>query len=358
MLIRQIGGTWHEPATAEYANEKELQDLVKHSPTLLPGGHQLAVADEFWVPGIGSVDLVGVSETGEITIVECKLRANPEIRREVIGQTLAYAGGLWRMDYEDFATTFQNRVGQSLPAAVSAATGADIDEGDLRTAVGKRLVAGEFTLVVAVDAITPELKLIIEYLNEHTLATVRVLALELAFGRDGEVELLIPTVYGEEAADRKRRSSSGGSSWNAQTFAEQIIERTDGAVRAFVQRLLEHGTQRGHHPYYGSGASPGMSYYYEIEGEPTSVWALYLKESGARVALSLGAISKRSPDAAHGLLAELRSDTGLADALPSLDEASLLKYPEIPVDAKLTGPSAQETFFKALSNAVDGSIIS
>lgn len=356
MLIRHTGGTWHEPATAEYANEKELQDLVKHSPTLLPGGHQLAIADEFWVPGIGSVDLVGVSETGEITIVECKLRANPEIRREVIGQTLAYAGGLWRMAYDDFATTFQNRSGESLVAAVSTATGVDVDEGDLRAAVGKRLAAGEFTLVVAVDAITPELKLIIEYLNEHTLSTVRVLALELAFGRDGGVELLIPTVYGEEAADRKRRSSSGGSSWNAQTFAEQITERTDGAVRAFVQRLLEHGTQRGHHPYYGSGASPGMSYYYEIEGEPTSIWALYLKEAGARVALSLGAVAKRSPGKAHALLTELRSNDTLAGVLPPLDESSLTKYPEVPV-AHLIDSSAQETFFKALSSVVDGSAI-
>ena len=349
MLIRQSGGTWHEPETAAYANEKELQDLVKHSPTLLPGGTQLGVVDEFWIPGIGSVDLVGVSETGEIVLVECKLRANPEIRREVIGQTLAYAGGLWRMAYDDFATTFQKRAGMPLVAAVSKASGVPVEEADLRHSVGRRLASGEFTLVVAVDSITPELKLIIEYLNEHTLASVRVLALELSYGRDGEVELLIPTVYGAEAADRKRRSGGETSaSWTAQSFAEQIAERTEGEETSFIHRLLEHGGQHGHHPFYGSGASPGMSYYYEVLGEPTSVWALYLKETGSRVALSLGAIAKRSPDAAHALLAAMRSDPALAEEMPPLDAGSLSKYPEIPVAPVLIAPAPQEAFFRAL----------
>src|SRR4051794_32274419 len=109
VLIRHAGGAWHEPTTSAYANERELQNLVKLSPALLPGADALAVVDEFWVPGIGSADLVGVGALGDITIVECKLKANPEIRREVVGQTFAYAGGLWRMTYDDFALTFANR---------------------------------------------------------------------------------------------------------------------------------------------------------------------------------------------------------------------------------------------------------
>jgi hypothetical protein len=106
VLIRRPGSTWHQPATSAYANERELQDLVKRSPSLLPGGEALAIADEFWVPDVGSVDLVGVSAAGDIALVECKLRANPEIRREVVGQVLAYAGGLWRMTCDDFTATF------------------------------------------------------------------------------------------------------------------------------------------------------------------------------------------------------------------------------------------------------------
>jgi hypothetical protein len=353
VLIRHKEGLWHEPDTSAYASEKALQDLVKLSPSLLPGGYALAVVDEFWVPGIGSADLVGVSAAGDITIVECKLKANPEIRREVVGQTLAYAGGLWRMAYDDFEATFAARGGLPLATAITAATGEDVDENVLRANVSRRLADGEFKLVIAVDAITPELRLIIQYLNEHTLSSVQVLGLELAYGRDGDVELLIPTVYGEEAAERKSRSSATGSKWTAATFAEQIQARTTGSVRELLERLLEHGTQKGHHPFYGSGATPGMSYYYDVAGTPTSVWALYLNEPVPKVALSFGSISKNSTAAALSMLHRLNTNPKLASALAEIDDSSLSKYPQIGVDL-LVDPEAQSVFFSALDDLTGG----
>lgn len=150
-----------------------------------------------------------------------------------------------------------------------------------------------------------------------------MLALELAYGRDGDVELLIPTVYGTEAAERKSRTTASGSKWTEVSFAEQVELRTSGNVKAFIQRLLQHGSQKGHHPFYGSGATPGMSYYYDVAGQPTSVWALYLYEPVPRVAVSLGAILARSPDAALDLLQRLKSNSRLSSALSAIDENSL-----------------------------------
>ncbi len=351
VLIRQKGGVWHDPDTSAYGSEKELQDLVKRAPTLLPGGDELAIVDEFWIPGIGSVDLVGVSAAGDLTIVECKLKANPEIRREVVGQILAYAGGLWRMSYDEFASTFAARAGTSLTAAASAVSGIEVNEAELRDALAARLRNGEFRLVVVVDAITPELRLIIEYLNEHTLATVQVLALELSYARDGDVELLIPAVYGAEAADRKARAASTNSSkWNAATFGEQVQARTAGSVRAFIDDPLEHGAQNGHHPFYGAGVTPWMSYYYEVDGHPTSVWALYLYEPVPKVAISLGAIAKLSPGKAKSLLLRLKTHPTLAAALADVNDTTLHKYPQIPVDPVLVGSDAQAAFLGALDD--------
>jgi hypothetical protein len=351
VLIRQKQGVWHDPDTSAYRSEKELQDLVKRAPTLLPGGEELAVVDEFWIPGIGSVDLVGVSATGDLTIVECKLKANPEIRREVIRQILAYAGGLWRMGYDEFASTFAARAGMSLTAALGAVGGVEVNEAELRDSLATRLRNGEFRLVVAVDAITPELRLIIEYLNEHTLAPVQVLALELAYARDGDVELLIPAVYGVEAADRKARAASTKySKWNSETFGAKAEAQTDGSVRAFIHSLLQHGAQKGHHPFYGSGATPGMSYYYEVDGHPVSGWALYLYEPVPKVAVSLGAIAKSSPGKAKSLLQRLKAHPTLASALAEINETTLDKYPQMPVDPVLLATSAQEAFLGALDD--------
>lgn len=349
VLIRHKQGEWHQPETSAYSSEKALQELVKHSPSLLPPGTPMAVVDEFTISGIGSVDLVGISSSGDITIVECKLRANPEIRREVVGQVLAYAGGLWRMSYESFSDSFSRRAHKPLFESVEALEDAPADEAEFRDAIRNRLETGEFRLIIAVDDITPELKTIVEYLNEHTLPTVQVLALELAYGSEGEMEFLIPTVYGEESAKRKTRGTIS-THWSEETFAEQVSSRTDGPVKEFVEKLLEHGSQRGDHPFYGSGVTPGMSYYYDLGGQPRSVWALYLESPTPKVALNFGTISKWSEEAALNMLGDLKSNSLLQGRLASVDASDLNKYPTFPVSQVLVDADAQSAFFKSLDD--------
>ena len=62
-----------------------------------------------------SVDLVAVGAAGQITVVECKLAANPEIRSSVIGQVFAYAAGLWSLSYDEFDRLFTDRAGEAWP---------------------------------------------------------------------------------------------------------------------------------------------------------------------------------------------------------------------------------------------------
>jgi hypothetical protein len=344
LLIRRPGSPWREPETTSYANEKELQDLVKASATLLPDTAPSAVVDEFWIPEAGSVDLLVVDRSGALTLVECKLRANPEIRREVVGQILAYAGGLSHMSYDEFAAGFRSRAGQALDTAVAQATGEEVDADQLREAITQRLGAGEFRLIIAVDQITPELKLVVEYLNRHTVDAVQVLALELNYTKDGDIELLVPTVYGQETAVGKARTTA----WTAETFLEQVQEQTTGEVRAFIDRLLANGRQRGHHPFYGSGANPSVAYYYALGGRPVSVWALYLRPTGPVLNLSFGALSNRSFDQALAFLNDLKAEPTLGAALADIDETTLHKYPPVPIDGLLTTPAVQEAFFAAL----------
>lgn len=109
MLIRTTGETaWRTPKVTSYADEAALQALIRQSPDLLPGadGAPMAVATEVPIASIGYADIVGVDAAGDITVVECKLRANPEIRRQVVGQVFAYASGLWGLSYEEFDAVF------------------------------------------------------------------------------------------------------------------------------------------------------------------------------------------------------------------------------------------------------------
>ena len=58
LIRRQGAAAWHTPTVTSYDNEQAMQRIV---------------------------DLIGVSTEGAITVVECKLRTNSEIRRSVVG---------------------------------------------------------------------------------------------------------------------------------------------------------------------------------------------------------------------------------------------------------------------------------
>ena len=109
MLIRPVGGgSWHTPETTAYTNEAELRDLLAETPSLLPGIDEgpTAAGKEMPISGTGKADVVVVDASGDITVVECKLAANPEIRRRVVGQLLAYSSAIWQMSFADFDDAF------------------------------------------------------------------------------------------------------------------------------------------------------------------------------------------------------------------------------------------------------------
>jgi hypothetical protein len=163
----------------------------------------MAVARELRVAA-GAFDIVGVDVEGDLTVCECKLASNPGARREVVGQILEYASVLRGMSFEDLSARFEARHGQPLAAAVSDIAGEGFDEEAFEAQVAENLAAGRFRLVIVVDTISETLKQTVTYLNDHLDSSV--LALELGYLRDGEVEMLLPAVYGEEIAERKERA--------------------------------------------------------------------------------------------------------------------------------------------------------
>ena len=60
------------------------------------------------------------------------------------------------------------------------------DEEAFRSALGENLAECRFTLVIAVDEITDDLRRIIEYRSGHTNAEVGVVALKLGYLAEGD----------------------------------------------------------------------------------------------------------------------------------------------------------------------------
>ena len=233
--------------------------LLSESPELLPGDEAerpLVIASEFPV-AFGYIDLVGVSASGAITVVECKLHTNSEIRRTVVGQLLAYAASLWELSFEEFDERWRQAGRPALLddlTAAAEAQGQTLDQAAIRATVEENLSAGRYRLIVAVDDITPELQRIIEYLSEHTVADVGVIALELGYVADGETQVLVPQSYGVEMARQKATRRAGGHQWDETSFFAALREDPGEWAVPIGRALFDWTGEHGLRVWYGTGA--------------------------------------------------------------------------------------------------------
>jgi hypothetical protein len=323
MVLIRSEGVWVPASLTSFDSESTLQELLRSDPSLIPGRAGAAAARELWIPGVGAVDLICVDGEGTITVVECKLKANPQIRREIVGQIIAYASGLQGSSYEDFDVAFTARAGTSLLDAVSAAAGSGVDAGVLRAAVEDRLAKGAFRLVVAVDQITPELRRSVEYLNEHLSDLVLFMALELGYLKSDGVEILIPQTYGAELESVKRhRAASPAHRWTADDVVAAVAAIPDEAERSFVEGLLRHADGRQAVVKGGVGASPSAGYYYLVAGKRRSVWSLYVKPEGPVIALNPGSVQNAAPHLAEAMAGELAQAKLFAERLGQKEETT------------------------------------
>jgi hypothetical protein len=183
VLIRRSGDDWRAPDVSSYTNEHALRDLLVASPELLPNCTEPLVAITELPLSSGQVDVVAVESSGQIVLCECKLDANEDARRKVVGQLLSYAGSAWQLECDDFIDRVSRRLGRPLIEAMRNTAGAGWAEEEFRAALGDNLASGDFRLIVAVDAITDELKKTILYLNQHSARGIEVLALEVNYTR-------------------------------------------------------------------------------------------------------------------------------------------------------------------------------
>jgi hypothetical protein len=161
VLIRRVGeARFAAPRISSYGNEAQLQDLIAGTPDLLPGiggGPTFVVIRAFPLP-VGRADIVVIDVEGTISVCECKLQANPQARREVIGQLVSYAGSLSRMSYEEFSARAATRLGTPLLEGLAHAADDEFEPDAFRLALGANLTAGRFRLAIVVDSILDELR--------------------------------------------------------------------------------------------------------------------------------------------------------------------------------------------------------
>lgn len=355
LLVRRDGDTkWHAPAVTAYSSEEALEELLAASPDLLPGASAgpMVVARQVQT-GAGPADLVGVGLDGSLLLVECKLRANPEIRRAVVGQLFAYASSLWRTKLDEFEHAVSARLGGALSKAVAELAGEEWDETAFRANLGRTLADGRFRLVIAVDTITDELKRTVEYLNEHTIGEVEVVALEIGYLRDGGVEIVVPKTYGTEAV----RAKQAGRAPVGEPELFGALEAgcsTEGV--AAVRRLYDWVVPRGGSFAWGAGIEyPSATAWFNVEGQWVAVWSCYAKSTNPTWDVNFEYLRRKGVSIARidALAASLREIEGVSARFSGLEQRDYLRRPSLPIDGIVAKPGAVDRILDALSALVD-----
>jgi len=228
LLKNSPEATWQKLEPFEFGGpegEKKLENLLEKSPDLLTteGGKPIVFLKPQVALGSNAVDLLGVDVDGIVVMVECKLDANREARRMVVGQILEYAGQLRGMSYEDFEELLTGNSGRPLADLLSQQISDEgRSEADFRAGVERCLDSGDFRLVIAINGINDELKGIVEYLKAR--GGVRLEALELQRFTDEKsgVEVLVPEIYGLSGRTTGPRR---GRTWDLEGFAKDAAAK-------------------------------------------------------------------------------------------------------------------------------------
>ena len=198
-------------------DEKWLQTTIYHNIELLeatdPTYEKIRIVPlcrEFaLLSGIRNLylDILAVSETGRLVLVECKLWKNPQARREVLAQAFEYGSLMQSLSYSDLAAKLKKHIksGNEDPIAYTLrASGIEFDEALLIDRIATGLKIGDFHIIIAGDGIRTEL---IDLVNSQTLSgmTANLSLLELAVHENEEGTILLSPAIPYETKTIKRK---------------------------------------------------------------------------------------------------------------------------------------------------------
>lgn len=239
--------------------EDAFQKLLERYPEIIPGKQiQLGDGDPprfllirreapiaSW-----SLDHLLVDQNGVLTLVECKLLQNPESRREVVGQIIEYAsnarvawgGGQLR----EFAHSYWSSRGLSFDDAFHETLNTDEETDNFWQRVEENLEQGKIRLIIAGDEIRPEVRRMIEYLNEE-MSHVEVLGLELkCFGSEDDQLVLVPSIIGQSVASvDRRRAAAVRNSWTIEELEAAFSNMQDNTLVRPSLKLLSWARDNG-----------------------------------------------------------------------------------------------------------------
>ena len=189
---------WELLQPAGFPNEAQLHELIARAPQVLPlsGSPTLVVLGTEVPLGSGFADIVAVETSGRPVVIEVKLAKNPESRRAVIAQILAYASTIYRASLDEFTAVLRTALVKAGYASVVEAVEAADQDGSVEPvafgdALTSKMAEGDIRLVLVLDSAPPELVGVVGYLGAIAPNLTLDLVTVTAF-RVGEQSVIVP----------------------------------------------------------------------------------------------------------------------------------------------------------------------
>lgn len=257
-----------------YPSEDHLQHLLAENPDLLAGdqvapddplrwllvAREAAIADGEDGAPRWAVDHLFVDHRAVPTLVEVKRTANPQLRREVVGQLLEYAANAaftWKPgDLRRLAEGKYEREDEGADGVLAERLGIEEPE-DFWAEVDDNLRLGRMRLLFVADQIPTELQRVVEFLNERMDPT-EVLAVEVRQFAGALHRTIVPRVLGGTSAAQARKGRAGRSKpWTREEFLEELAREVGREAREPAKSLMDWWEELGLRSSWGRGKVSG-----------------------------------------------------------------------------------------------------
>lgn len=243
-------------------NEEFLQRYVFDNPASLPvdqikEGLRLLIVGREVPTASGPIDVLALDQDGDIYVIETKLFQNPDKRR-VVAQVLDYGAALW-FGADDFVRAMDDLVaresGTGVRQKLVEAFGYTDDEASRALdVVQANLREGNFKFVVLMDQLHDSLKKLLQFLNAKSQFTI--FAVEMEFYRHGQMEIVIPRLFGAEARKETGPSSALAKTkkfWDEALYFANAQHLLTGAQISALRALYEYSKSNADWFFWGTG---------------------------------------------------------------------------------------------------------
>ncbi len=364
ILVQDSGGV--RALEEGFASEEELQTFLKENADLMPLEEielgtppLLCIGCEVGVAS-GAQDILYIDQNGLLTVVETKLRKNPEARREVVGQILEYAAQMSSWNAADVERQAQRFfAGKNCPESYRGVTLETALQGFLQghqmvqqfsyeeflQLVQTNIDRGHFRLVIAIDEPPDPLLLTVEFVNRFS-ERFEMYLIQLKRFRDNakNQNIFVPALFGRVASVQKKRAQ--GVPWDRDRFLAQVDVKAPQRKSVLMDLIafaeLEHSVA------WGRGASIG-SFQFVIQSPNlpsgrASIPAFFVMANG-RMSFDFWTLAKALE---ARLIEAYRSDLRVIGRIPA-ESLDTLTWKEFDVDALATA-DALEGFKRAVLN--------